>query len=122
MKFNFTVDISGCHEAQEIEYEIINQAAKMLFQQVLGNWNQKDSYDAIKNYIVNKLESLNFDADFKQSVAKEVTKRLNEKYETTKQYKNIKNELEIESEQSMKKGLRNLIGEIVRSEVRKMIG
>ncbi len=119
MKFNITIDVTDYEDLYEMQNAIIDEAAGEFLQQVFGVWDEGKSFKALERRVVEKMEKL-LDVDFKESVAGKVTENLTNKFEKTKQYKSlIKNE-EILSDGLIKTGLRGLVGEIVRSEMKKV--
>lgn len=119
MKLNFTVEIG---EDENLEYEIIEQIASKFYNQIFGNRGDRLSFEEkIEKYIVEKTESVVSNNDFRNSVIEELIIRLADKMETSKQYKVIKKEYEIENSQVINQGLRNIIGDIVKSEMKKAI-
>jgi hypothetical protein len=119
LKFNITIDVTDYEDLYEMQNAIIDEAAGEFLQQVFGVWDEGKSFKALERRVVEKMEKL-LDVDFKESVAGKVTENLTNKFEKTKQYKSlIKNE-EILSDGLIKTGLRGLVGEIVRSEMKKV--
>jgi len=119
LKFNITIDVTDYEDLYEMQNAIIDEAADKFFQQVFGVWDEDKSFKALERRIVEKMGKL-LDSDFKNSVAEKVTENLTDKFEKTKQYKLlIKNE-EVLSDGLIKTGLRGLVGEIVRSEMKKV--
>jgi len=119
MKFNITIDINDYEDMYDIQDAIIDEAADKFLQQVFGDWDEKNSFKSLEKRIVEKMGKI-LDSDFKMSVSTEVTKRLSDKFERTQQYKTLKNGLEIENEQMIKTGLKGLVADIVKSEMKNM--
>lgn len=119
MKFNITIDINDYEDLYEMKNAIIDEAADKFLQQVFGVWDENKSFKALERRIVEKMEKL-LDSDFKKSVAEKVTENLTNKFEKTKQYKLLKEDKEVLSDSLIKTGLRGLVGDIVRSEMKKV--
>lgn len=119
LKFNITIDVNDYEDLCEIQNTIIDEAADKFLQQVFGVWDENKSFKALERRIVEKMEKL-LDSDFKKSVAEKVTENLTNKFEKTKQYKLLKEDKEVLSDGLIKTGLRGLVGDIVRSEMKKV--
>jgi len=120
MKLNFTVEIDRDNDIYNLEEEILNKAAESLIGEILGNaWDKTDLYTKFEKRVVEKLEAL-MDVDFKNEVAKKVTENLSNKFEKTKQYKALKADGAVVSDALIKTGLKDLVGEIVKSEMKKV--
>lgn len=119
LKFNITIDVNDYEDLYEIQNTIIDEAADKFLQQVFGVWDENKSFKALERRIVEKMEKL-LDSDFKKSVAEKVTENLTNKFEKTKQYKLLKEDKEVLSDRLIKTGLRDLVGDIVRSEMKKV--
>lgn len=119
LKFNITIDVNDYEDLYEIQNTIIDEAADKFLQQVFGVWDENKSFKALERRIVEKMEKL-LDSDFKKSVAEKVTENLTNKFEKTKQYKLLKEDKEVLSDGLIKTGLRGLVGDIVRSEMKKV--
>jgi signal recognition particle GTPase len=119
LKFNITIDVNDYEDLYEIQNTIIDEAADKFLQQVFGVWDENKSFKALERRIVEKMEKL-LDSDFKKSVAEKVTENLTNKFEKTKQYKLLKEDKEVLSDSLIKTGLRGLVGDIVRSEMKKV--
>lgn len=119
LKFNITIDVNDYEDLYEIQNTIIDEAADKFLQQVFGVWDENKSFKALERRIVEKMEKL-LDSDFKKSVAEKVTENLTNKFEKTKQYKLLKEDKEVLSDSLIKTGLRSLVGDIVRSEMKKV--
>jgi signal recognition particle GTPase len=119
LKFNITIDINDYEDLYEMKNAIIDEAADKFLQQVFGVWDEGKSFKALERRVVEKMEKL-LDSDFKKSVAEKVTENLTNKFEKTKQYKLLKEDKEVLSDGLIKTGLRGLVGDIVRSEMKKV--
>jgi hypothetical protein len=60
-------------------------------------------------------------AEIRDKVTEKVIENTVDKYERSYQYRDIKKKLEIESDSAITTGMRNLISDIVRTEVKKII-
>jgi hypothetical protein len=120
MELKFTVEVDKYDEIAMLEEEIIDRAANSFIEQVVGcSWDKNELYDKLEEKVVRKLEDI-MDTDFKNLVAIKVTDNLTKKFERTKQYKILKANEEVESDSLIKSGLKDLIAEIVRSEMKKV--
>ena len=103
-----------------LQDEIVEKAAGILIDEVMGDYGKdEDMYERLENNIVKKLENL-LDTDFKDTVAKKVTANLANRFEKTRQYNSLLAGEEILSDSAMKVGLRKLIADVVRVEIKKM--
>lgn len=121
MKLNFTIELENDNDKfYSLSDEIVEKAAEMFIDEVLGDFGkEEDMYEKLENSIVKKLENL-LDTDFKDTVAKKVTANLANRFEKTKQYNSLLSGEEILSDSAMKVGLRKLIADVVRVEIKKM--
>lgn len=120
MKLDFTVEISKCDDIYTLEDEIINKAAENFVYQIVGTrYDNSDMYTRLQNVIIEKLENI-MDDDFKISVANKVTENLANKFEKTKQYKLLKADQEVMTDSLIKTGLKDLVADLVRSEMKKV--
>ncbi|MDD4779116.1 MAG: hypothetical protein PHT02_00735 [Tissierellia bacterium] len=120
MKFNFTVDIEDCDSVYSLQDEIIYKSSEVLINQLLGNtYDRTDLGEKLENIMIEKLESL-MDLDFKKEVAKKVTDNLANRFEKTMQYKTLKADGEVITDAIIKTGLKDLIADMVKSEMKKV--
>jgi hypothetical protein len=120
MKLNFTVEIDKYDEVYELEEELLVKASEKFIESVLGNsWDRTDLYGRLEKRVIAKLEEI-MDVDFKSSVADKVTTNLTKKFEKTKQYKELLHGEEVITDSVIKSGLKDLVAEIVRSEMKKV--
>jgi hypothetical protein len=120
MKMTFTIDIAQDNDIYSLQDEIICKASEYLINQVLGNtYNRTDIGEKLEEVVIKKLESL-MDMNFKNEVSKKVTENLANKFEKTKQYKLLKADEEIMTDSLIKTGLKDLVAEIVKSEMKKV--
>ena len=83
-----------------------------------------DKINHLKQVIENKItQELSNDSYrfIRDKVSEKVIQTIAEKYERSKQYREIKKDLEIENDSQMVSELKPLISDIVKSEVKKMI-
>jgi len=59
------------------------------------------------------------DTDFKEEVKNSLVDDLSKKYVKTKQYKEVKEQFDIKSDTEIKNGLKDIVGELVGSEMKK---
>ena len=120
MKLNFSVEVEQDNDVYSLQDEILYKASETLIHQVLGNtYDKTDLGEKLKKAVIEKLEVI-MDVDFKKSVGEKVTENLANKFEKTKQYKSLIGNEEVLSDGLIKTGLRDLVGEIVRSEMKKV--
>ncbi|HEY8805692.1 MAG TPA: hypothetical protein VIM42_11425 [Clostridium sp.] len=120
MKLNFTVDTNESDDIYDLENEILNKVAVLFIGQVLGDtWSKTDLYEKLEQRVISKLEII-MDTDFKNTVATKVTDNLVKKFERTKQYKELQSNGEVVADSVIKSGLKDLVAEIVRGEMKKV--
>lgn len=120
MKLNFSVTVDQYDDIDTLQNEFIDMAANKFLEQLLGDhWDRTDLYTKLEKRVVDKLEHI-MDADFKNSVATKVTENLANKFEKTKQYKVLKADGEVVADSVIKSGLRDIIADVVKSEMKKM--
>ena len=119
MKLNFTIEIDR-YDEQDIQEEIVDRASSLFISNVLGSgWDKNDLYKQLERNVIGKLENI-MDVDFKQSVSEKVTENLVMKFEKTKQYKDLLNGHDIVTDNVIKTGLRSMVSDIVKSEMKKI--
>jgi hypothetical protein len=120
MKMNITVEIDQNSDINSIQEEIIDRASENVIEQVLGDYYDDTSlYTKLEKRVIGKLETI-MDLDFKNEVAKKVTENLANKFEKTMQYKVLKADGEVITDALIKTGLRDLVADIVKSEMKKV--
>lgn len=120
MKFNITIDIDQDNEIYSLQEEIVYKASEIIINQILGNsYDRTDLGKKLEVAVIDKLESL-MNTDFKNEVAKKVTENLTNKFEKTMQYKTLKADGEVITDSLIKTGLKELIVDIVKSEMKKV--
>lgn len=123
MKLNFTVEVDrNTGDIYDFEEELLNRASEQFIEQILGNahsWEKVSLYEQLEKSVIEKLENI-MDVDFKKSVAEKVTDNLAKKFEKTKQYKELLHGEEVVTDSAVKSGLKDLVAEIVRSEMKKV--
>lgn len=79
---------------------------------------------SLKNDVINRMEKelliLAYD-DIKAQITEKVISDVSEKYERSKMFKEIKEALSLQSDTEISRQIKQLISDIVKSEVRKMI-
>jgi len=104
----------------DLQEELLNKASEKFIEGILGNkWDDDTLYEKLEKRVISKLEII-MDADFKNSVSTKVTDNLVKKFERTKQYKILQSNGEVVADGIIKSGLKDLIAEIVRSEMKKV--
>jgi len=120
MELKFTLEIDKYDEINDLEEQLLETASEKFIQQVLGNiWNKNDLYFQLENKVIKKLENI-MDMDFKKEVATKVTENLTKQFEKSSQYKTLKAGEEIISDSMIKSGLKDIVSEIVKSEMKKL--
>lgn len=120
MKLNLTLDIEPDNDIYTIQDEIIYKASEALINQVLGNtYNRTDLGEKLEEAVIKKLENI-IDTDFKKTVSEKVTENLANRFEKTQQYKLLKADKEVIADNLIKTGLRDLVADIVKSEIKKV--
>ena len=121
MKLNFTVEMDGYNDVDDLEERILSRASELFVEEVLGDrWdNNNNLYEKLEQKVISKLEII-MDVDFKKSVAEKVTDNLSKKFEKSKQFKELQSNEEVVTDSAIKSGLKDLVAEIVRSEMKKV--
>lgn len=120
MKFNFTVDTNDCYDGYDFEEEIIRSAADAFIQQIIGDTYDKNSKSyQLERMINNKVNEI-MNKDFKDELANIVVEKLADRFEKSKQYKELVKGNEIETDNVMKCGLKDIVKDIVKSEMKNM--
>jgi uncharacterized iron-regulated protein len=120
MKFNIeiTVDEYDGESGYSLQDQIIEEASSKFIEQILGRgWDKTSLYDALEKKTLEKIESL-MDVDFKNDVAQKVSQNLQNRFEKTKQYKELIAGQEVSSDAIIKTGLKELVSQIVKSEMK----
>jgi len=118
MKINFSMAIDK-GDLNYVESEIIQEAARQVINEVLSNRYEhygKTFKAKLKEEIKTMLTGM-MDTDFKNEVKDALVLDLEKKYIRTKQYKEVKEQFEILSDTEIKAGLKDFIGEIVKTEL-----
>jgi len=106
MQFNFKVDIIDCNEC-DVESEIIQEAAKQLIIEIINSKNN------------NRYDDRPFRVKLQEEVKSSLVGDLSKKYIRTKQYQEVKKEFNILSDTEIKNGLKDIVSELVGSEMKK---
>lgn len=120
MKINVSLDVCEDTNMTDIEYEIIKESARQMINEVLNNRydnHGKTFREKLHNEIKTMLTE-SIDIDFKESVKDDVVKDISKKYVRTKQYKEIKEHFEIDTDTIIKSGLKDIISDIVKNEIK----
>jgi bacterioferritin (cytochrome b1) len=121
MELSFKIDIANYEDLRYLEDEIIETAARQLINEVMNN--RYDNYgktfrEKLKEEVKTIL-SETMDTEFKNEVRDQVSADLAKRYERTKQYKELKDTYDIESDAVIKSGLKDLVTEMVTAEIKK---
>ena len=117
MKLNITIDVDDTEYLQD---EIITEVSNRMMEEILGfNWEENKFTEAVEHKMIKMMDNA-LDADFKKEVSEKITENLTNKFERTKQYKELINGLEIENDKLIKTGLKGLVADLVRVEMKNM--
>jgi predicted oxidoreductase len=120
MKLNFIVEIDKSDNMYDLQDELLNKASEQLIGNIMGClWDKNNSYAILERKVIEKLESI-MSADFKKDVSDKVTDNLVKKFEKSKQFKELQSNEEVVTDSVIKSGLKDLVAEIVRSEMKKV--
>ena len=119
VKINTTIETKE-NDVDEIKQEIIHAAAHEMLNEVIRN---QDHYGrTFKDDLREEIRSIlseTFDLAEKNEIKELVAKDIKSKYIKTKQYKELKDEFDIMSDKDIKSGLREIITDIVKKEIKK---
>lgn len=119
MKINTTIETKE-NDVDEIKQKIIHAAAHEMLNEVIRN---QDHYGrTFKDDLREEIRSIlseTFDLAEKNEIKELVAKDIKSKYIKTKQYKELKDEFDIMSDKDIKSGLREIITDIVKEEIKK---
>lgn len=122
MKLNFTVEVNDYNDdVGSIESEIISEAARQLICEVMNNRYEhpgRTFREKLKDEVKTMMLDI-MDTDFKEDVKKTLADELSKKYVKSKQYKEIKEQFSIDNDSLIKSGLKDIIAELVISELKK---
>lgn len=121
IKLNFTVEVDDYDDnVGTIESQIISEAARQLIRETMNNRYEhygksfkENLQDEVKRLMLGIM-----DTDFKEEVKKTLVDELSKKYIKTKQYKEVKEQFSIENDSVIKSGLKDIVGELVVSELK----
>lgn len=122
MKLNLTIDIDDRDHVGDIEDEIIREAARQMINEVMNNKYERPGR-TFREKLQEEVKTMMLDimdTDFKEDVKNTLADDLSKKYLKTKQYKEIKNQFEIENESVIKSGLKDIVSDLVKSEMKKV--
>jgi hypothetical protein len=120
VKFNFTVDINDYEYASDLQDEILDRATHAFMSDVLGSSYDKDSISSKLEHKINKKIDEIMNKEFREMISDKVLTGLASKFEKSKQYKELLKGSEIESDVAIKTGLRDIVRELVKSEMKNM--
>ena len=121
MKLTFTVELSNYDNPSTIEDKVVESAAKQMINEAMNNRYEK-SGKTFRGKLINEVKDMLLDVmdtDFKEEVKNSLVDDLSKKYVKTKQYKEVKKEFNILSDTEIKNGLKDIVGELVGSEMKK---
>ena len=132
-EFNYESDYDNNDEGNHIDVliEMITDKAAALLVQQIDYGCRLDLEESLKNKINNVEKYLETKITEKVSkdsykvisdkITETVSQKISEKYDRSQQYRDIKKQLEIESDSAISTGMKALISDIVKSEVKKII-
>jgi len=121
MKLNYTVELDYNDNISDIESAIIYESAKQLINEVMNNRYEhygKSFKEKLQEEVKRMMLDV-MDTDFKEEVKNSLVDDLSKKYARTKQYKEVKEQFDIKSDTEIKNGLKDIVGELVGSEMKK---
>jgi translation initiation factor 2 alpha subunit (eIF-2alpha) len=123
MKLNIQVDIDKFDDMADMDLEtlIINSAAQQLIKEVMNN--RYDHYGkTFKDLLEDKVKLLLIELmgdDFKKEVKEKVSENLTNRFVKSMQYKELKDRFGIDSDAIIKSGLKDLVADMVSTELKK---
>lgn len=120
MKLNFSIEIDGYDSVNGMEDKIIKAAARQMINEVMNNryeYSGRTFREKLQSEIKVMLIDM-MDTDFKEEVKNTLVEELNKKFIKTKQYKEIKSEFHIENDSVIKSGLKDIVSQLVVSELK----
>lgn len=124
-QLNITLNVSERDDLETIETDIVSEAARQLVNEVFNNRYEhygKTFKELVTDRVVKMLEEY-LDTDMKTAVVEKavanVTDKLTSKIERTKVYKEAIAGQDIQPDTAIKTGLRDIIAEVVRAEMKK---
>ena len=109
---------------------IIDRVANKMLANICGSYQAdinkilSDKVNQVKQTIESRITkelSENVYVEMRDKVTERVIKDTTERYERSRQYQNIKKQLELESDSAILTGMKTLISDIVKAEVKKII-
>jgi hypothetical protein len=124
MKFNFEVSVSDYDNENNGDYSlqqyIIDQAVDKFVYDIFGSkYDTDDLSYQIQQLVSRKIDAL-FTNELKNTISNKVIDGLAARYEKSKQYKELINMNQIASNTEIKSGLKELVHELVKSEMKKV--
>jgi translation initiation factor 2 alpha subunit (eIF-2alpha) len=122
MKLNIQVDINKFDDMADMDLEtlIINSAAQQLIKEVMNN--RYDHYGkTFKDLLEDKVKLLLIELmgdDFKKEVKEKVSENLTNRFVKSMQYKELKDKFGIDSDAIIKSGLKDLVADMVSTELK----
>lgn len=122
-------DVNG-NDVRSFMNVVIDRTAEKLLAEICGTYKSdinkvlSDKMNCLKQTIENRVtKELSEDAYIviRDKIAERVIEDTASRYERSHQYRDVKKQLEIENDSAINLGLRSLISDIVKSEVKKII-
>lgn len=122
MKFNCTVELNNHNNIEDLEDKIIAESARQMINEVMNNryehWGKtyrEKLRDEVRKMILEDILT----PDFKKELYQLISEELSNRFTKTKQYREIKNCFDIESDSLIKSGMKDIISDLVNTELRK---
>lgn len=132
-EFDYESDYDDNDEGNHIDVlieMITDKAASLLVQQIDYDYRislektLENKVNNIEKYLETKITERVSKDSYKvisDKITETISQKILERYERSKQYRDIKKQFEIESDTAISTGMRALISDIVKSEVKKII-
>lgn len=121
MKLKFEIEVAPNDHIDDVESEIIREAARQLINEVLNNRYEhygRTFRDKLQEEIKEMLLTI-MDTNFKEEVKNGLVEELTKKYVKSKQYKEIQEQFSIDSDAVIKSGMKDIIADLINSELKK---
>lgn len=118
LEVNISVDDS---DIEDIQDQIIHEAAVQMLNEVMRNQDHygRSFKDKLTETVIEIIGNT-LDDNMKKEITERVKSDIANKYIRTKQYKELKNELDIATDREIESGLQKIISKLVKSEMQKM--
>ena len=119
LKVNISVD--DYTNIENIQDQIIHEVAVQMLNEVMRNQDHygRSFKDKLTETVIEIIGNT-LDDNMKKEITERVKSDIANKYIRTKQYKELKNELDIATDREIESGLQKIISKLVKSEMQKM--